>query len=194
MKKLAWLLALTAAFVFVTGCPGIGDPSETPGETPGGNPPGGNTPDEDVQFWLASDETGEVMLANNKKTLVSVEENGTGYVHIFFVPYGKTFDKIEIDFEITGMLNLMWQCAYDENGTWSRSSTDLDFIDTTDGSTGPYQARPVRVFNGDSWGLTEKGEASGAKKLDLATMKGVCIQIPNVDGEVFTLKNFKFIE
>jgi len=195
MKKITWFFALLVILSLIMACPGTGDPKDDDDTTPIDVTPDDDPPDDEVLFWLASGEDG-TPLPNNKKTLVQApgETNGTGYVHIFFKPYGKTFDKIEIDFEITGMLNLMWQCAYDDYGTWSRSNGDLDFIDTTDGSTGPYSARPARVFTGGSWGLTDKGEESGATKLDLATLKGVCIQIPTVDGEVFTLKDFKFIE
>jgi len=178
-KKLLWIAALFAALVLmVTGCPPTG---------------GGGNPDDDggekaAEFWLAKDDMGEKLGDGTIKTLVGKTEDN--YVHIFFTPTGKSFDKIKIDFTYgeSGIgFNMCWQCAYDANGTWGQNGGDyIDWLEA-----GPIEVDPAVMFK-SGWGTI----ANGATALDKASMKGICLRVTVPDGNpdaTFTLTKVEFV-
>lgn len=175
-KKLLWVAALFAALaLIVTGCPTGGGGDEPP-------------PGDETEFWVAANDTGEKLGEGKTKTLVGQTEDN--YVHIFFTPLGKSFDKIKIDFTYGGNgvgFNMCWQCAYDDNGTWGQSGGDyIDWLET-----GPIEVDPAVMFK-SGWGAI----ANGATALDKASMKGICLRVTVADGDpdaTFTLTKVEFV-
>ena len=177
-KKLLWIAALLAALaLLVTGCP-----------TGGGDDDDDDDDDNTTEFWVAKNDTGEKLGDGKTKTLVGQTEDN--YVHIFFTPLGKSFDKIKINFTYGGNgigFNMCWQCAYDDNGTWGQSGSDyIDWLET-----GPIEVDPSVMFK-TGWGTI----ANGATALDKASMKGICLRVTVADGDpdaTFTLTSVEFV-
>ena len=206
MKKWLGIAALFAALALIAGCgDGSGKTSKDTGPIEGAELDGTEN------FWLATDDTGMKKWPNNRMVLFEEESNGTGYVRIFFKPTTGTPAnnwRLRIYFTISEPHDIMYQCAWDKNFKWGRSSGDDNYANNTDGSDGqPIECAPVSVFQGggttpggykwsevaqpdDWWGITEPGDAT-ATKLDLASMRGICLQLPYADG-IFTLNNVTF--
>jgi len=184
MKKTSLILAILIAFALVvTGCPGEGDSGDD-GKKSDSETPGGETTDES---WVAKDDTGEKLGNGKTKQIVKQEEDN--YVHIFFNPTGKNFDKIKINFtygEPGVGFNMSWQCAYDANGTWGQGGDD--YIGWQE--EGPIEIDPSVMFK-SGWGTI----ANGATRLDKASMKGICLRVNNTDGSAatFTLVDVVFV-
>ena len=207
MRKFAGVAALFAALaLIVTGC-GDGSGKDRQDTVPQGIE---EELDGTELFWLASDDTGMKKWANNRMLLREEEENGTGYVRIFFKPATTTPAnnwRLRISFTISEPHDIMYQCAWDKNFKWGRSNGTDNYADNTDGSGGPIECVPAAVFQGggdtpggykwsdaakpgDWWGITEPGDAT-ATRLDLASMRGICLQLPFAEG-TFTLTNVTF--
>jgi len=200
MKKLTWIAALLMALaLIVTGCGdgNSGDPDDDDEEDTRGVELDGTE-----QFWLATSDTGMRKWPNNVMKLESEDAEGTGYVRIFFQPPGgipANTATLAITFSITVPHDIMWQCAWDKNGKWGRSGNDDNYADNTDGYNGPISCRPRVVFNGGGmwgvaevgdWGITEPGNENAAN-IDLASLRGVCLQLPYAEG-TFTLTDVTF--
>jgi len=177
-KKFLWIAALFAALaLLVTGCSPTGG-----GDDGGDEEEGGET----TEFWVAANDTGEKLGDGKTKTLVGQTEDN--YVHIFFTPLGKSFDKIKITFTFgsTGF-DICWQCAYDDNGTWGQNGGDyIDWL-----QAGSIEVDPAVMFK-SGWGTI----ANGATALDKASMKGICIRVTVPEGDpdaTFTLTNVEFV-
>ena len=187
MKKKMILFAaiFMALALLVTGCKPTGGGEEIDNGNNNGN---GNEGDgTEVEFWVAKDDKGGKLDDGTKKTLVG--QNEDNYVHIFFTPKGKNFNKIKINFTYgeSGVgFNMCWQCAHDANGTWGQNGNDyIDWLEA-----GPIEVNPSDMFK-SGWGSI----ANGAKALDKASMKGICIRVTVPDGNpdaTFTLTGVEF--
>lgn len=223
MKKLLWILAITAALAFVfIGCGGGGggdDDEHSAQDTEG------VLVDGTEAFWLATGDKGLRKWPDNKKELWG-ESDDAAYVHVFFNPYvpdvAETFPLpanqynrfcIEIDFKIEGedALNLFWQCAYDPYGTWARASDTIDYIGPVAGGGNAegdmiqpdtdYTIRCRATYNfpqnKGNWNTDLAAQYPEKKVVDPAVMKGLCIQIPDVYngdlGGTFVLKDVRFV-
>jgi len=180
MKKFMWIATLLAVLVVLAGCPGGGD----------------NIIEEDTDLpkgWFLGvdgppDEDDEVptypypaKLPDNKKTL----EAGTNYVHIFWTPTNRTFQRIRIDFTISQARGVMWQCAWDDKGLWASWNNPNMYMDFTDGSN-PAANRTTPVH---SMFFEYYGDISPAPSaIDTKTMFALCLTIVGADaGDIFTL-------
>jgi hypothetical protein len=170
-KKFFWIAALIAALALIfIGCGGGDEESGPP---------------DDVEFWLASDNTGEKLSTLSTTLTGTAEGTEDPVVYIFFTPLGKEFDKIKIDFTLDPGANMSWQCAYDANGTWGQSGND--YIGWKE--AGPIDVDPATMFV-SGWGVIE----NGATALDKTSMKGICLRLSPGEGDnvVFTLTDVTF--
>ena len=199
MKRIVLIASIMAALsLLVAGCGGGGDPKDT-------DKPLLGVPVEPTDaWWLATDDTGERKFPGNIKELIG-EDDDSAYVHVFFRNSGLGLAtnlwrhfQITIEFELENDLDegsdIMWQCAYDGYGTWSRRSDSSDYVNMFfPGAEEPIVVWPEYQFPGGNWDDDKKG--NGKTKLDVNLINGICIQIPLEYLEergTFKLTNVKF--
>ena len=212
MKKFLWIAALIAALALIfAGC-GKGAKGEDEDEKGKGNDlendMRGVPIDGTEAWWVAPNELGTRKYPNNKVAVIGGEDENASYIHIFFTPpviannISDLQFGIEITLEFEGIydaigIDCMWQCGFDPYGTWARSSTADDYIDCIfPNEERKIKCLPAQVFPGSNWNTDKAALYPDKKKLTLREMKGLCIQIGNLEkgfeyGEVL-IKDVKF--
>jgi hypothetical protein len=191
MKKHWWIIVLLAALVLVfSGCGGAKDDDDDDDkeETRGVKIDGTEA------WWVApgAKNGGDKRKYADNRVPVIGEDDDASYIHIFFKPHGVT-SMTDVGFECTITLeyeadfqmglHLMWQCAFDPYGTWSRTSGDSDYIEMIyPGQEYVFKVRPSDQFPGGNWDDSKKNDKT---KLTLSEMNGICIQINMQDAEGF---------